>query len=151
MEQACELGEKISNFQHASHAGFTTGLGATIRAKLVSAALAQDFTIVLGGNIVPHNTVHGRGKSDGRMAILASLSAYDMPRVLTWCGDSVVTTGASAEDLEVIDLCDRREGDDGVAVLANGGGRNMIDRLANRFDAVVATSAIASKNPGNAG
>ena len=57
---------------------------------------------------------------------------------------AVVTIRAGTDDLRVVDLYDRREGDDLVAVLADIGRRNVgRQRLTEDRVAVVAAHAIA--------
>ena len=52
------------------------------------------------------------------MAIVAGIAAIDVARILSGRSRVVVATDAAADDLRVVDLSNRREVDDRVAVLS---------------------------------
>src|SRR5690606_18909640 len=64
------LGEQ-SGFQHTAHADVATGLFSAVGTPQVHAALAQCFKVGLGGGVVPHGLVHGRGKRQAATACQA--------------------------------------------------------------------------------
>src|SRR5690606_28969372 len=55
-------------FQHASVADFSAGLPAAARPKDVDAVQAQLPYVALGGGVLPHFAVHGRGDQQGAAA-----------------------------------------------------------------------------------
>lgn len=88
-------------------------------------------------------TETGGHKARSRVAELACIAARNVAGVLADGCRAVVAADASAEHLCVVDLGCRCESDHGMAVFADFGRRDVISRLAHRFDAVVTTRAVA--------
>jgi hypothetical protein len=80
----------------------------------------------------------------GRVAVVATVAAGDVCRVLTDRYCSVMTRRACADDLRMIDAVGRRENRYIVAVLADIARRYMVDILADRVSAIVTADAITS-------
>ena len=66
-----------------------------------------------------------------------------MSRVLAHRRDAIVAAAAVAQNLRVVDLKDRRERHDGMAVFADVAGCYMRRRLADGIDRVVTTHAVS--------
>ena len=77
------------------------------------------------------------------MTVVAIITAGDMRWILSCRNDAVVARAASADYLGVVHRVSRNPDIGVMAVLANFRCQNMRRVLAGRFDAVVATCAIA--------
>lgn len=71
----------------------------------------------------------GRCECDGRVAIVTTVTAVYMPRILAGRNRSVMAAHACPEHIVVIDLGHRSERDNRMAVLACGRRRDVIERL----------------------
>ena len=78
----------------------------------------------------------GRRPRRGRVTFLAIIAARDMSRVFAGCRDPVMTGGAGANDLRVIDGHDRGPADGAVTVLAGVRCLHVIGGLAGRVNAI---------------
>lgn len=85
----------------------------------------------------------GRRPGDGRMTIVAIVTACKMSGVLSSGCDAVVTRTTTTEHLRMIYRVGRQPGDGIVAILANVGGLNVRRVLADCIGTVVAARAIA--------
>jgi hypothetical protein len=64
----CQFQYDLKGFQHAATAHLTAGLFASSRAKHMHAIVFELIDIALGGRIVPHFHIHGRGNRHGAIA-----------------------------------------------------------------------------------
>lgn len=125
--------------------GMTTFTG--IRRCKMADRLADHRRVVVTTDAITGDVVVveiRRGERGRRMAVVATVAAFDMSRVLARRCHTIVTTDASAEHLLVIDLSYRSERNDGMTVLTNRRRCHMVYGLADRFEAVVAARAVAS-------
>lgn len=77
------------------------------------------------------------------MAIITSVAAGDVRRMLANCDDSVVTGAARTNYLSVVHRENGGEYIRIVAVLANVAGLNVCQVLADRIDAVMAVDTVS--------
>jgi hypothetical protein len=84
----------------------------------------------------------GRNPSGRRMTGVALCRRHQMAGLLTQRRRSVMTTGTVTDDLGMVDLSHRRKVNNGVAILADIAGLNVLCRLTDRVGRVMAAEAI---------
>jgi len=111
----------------------------------MSGSLARRVSAVVAAKTVTRNVdvVEVRWKPpDGRMTIVAVITAGDMRRVFTRRHRSVVAARTGTDDLCVVDPIGWREDNVVVTIFANICGLDMRGVFANRIVAVVAAETV---------
>ncbi len=107
-------------------------LAGCIRAIVATDTIADDIRVIK----------IRRSPGNGRMAIVAVVTARDMRGVFADCNVAVVTRRTCANDLRVVNRNNRLEERRAVAIFTDVAGQNVILVLANCIRAVVAINAI---------
>jgi len=114
----------------------------------VGCRFAKRIDIVVATNAVTDDVVVVEVCGDpavSRVAVVATVAAYNMGGTLAECRRTIVAAIASAEHLQMIDARhDRRKSDDCVTVFTDVRSLNMRCWLADRIHIVVAADAIAA-------
>ncbi len=112
----------------------------------VSGRLTDGIDTVMAADAIACDVVVievGRQPRQCRVAVVTRVAARDMVRRFPGDNRVVVAARAGSNDLQVIDLHGRRESHDRVTVFAYIGCSDVIRRLADRVDAIVAVEAVA--------
>jgi len=80
---------------------------------------------------------------DGGVAVVAIIAARDMRRMLSCCGDAIMTGAAATQNLRVVDSHRRYPHRHAVAVLTDIGRQYMGWILTGRGDAIVAVATVS--------
>lgn len=119
---------------------------ANVGCRNVSRWLADGVGVVVTAHAIARDVVVikiGRHEGIRRMAVVARIAAQDVSRVLADRDRVVVTAHARTDDLQVVDGHGRRECHDAMTIFADRRRVDVIERLADRLDAVMAAYAVA--------
>lgn len=102
-----------------------------------------DSVMAAGAVACDPNMIEVSGQPAGRcVAVITLIVACDVGRVFTGSRDAIMTRPAGAEDLRVVNACDRSECDGAVAVLADIRRLHMDRALTDSRYAVMAGNAV---------
>lgn len=126
-------GRRVAGFTHVRCQRMRRALTCCINAVMAAKTVVSDVGVIEVRRYPGHS----------RMAIIAIVTARDMPGILAHRDRIVVARNAGAQHLNVIDTIRRLPEDIVVAVFANISRRHVCRAFARLVDAVVAADAVA--------